>query len=58
MKTEKTTAELINTGYWIALQTEYPIEVIELLFKELKPTEEDISNFWYALSCLQDYTNN
>ncbi len=55
MKTEKTTAELINTGYWIALQTEYPIEVIELLFKELKPTEKDISNFWDALACLQDY---
>jgi hypothetical protein len=55
MKTEKTTAELINTGYWIALQTQQPAEVIELLFKELKPTEKDISNFWDALACLQDY---
>ena len=55
MKRQKTTTELIDTGYWIALQTEYPIEVIELLFKELKPTEKDISNFWDALACLQDY---
>ena len=55
MKTEKTTAELINTGYWLALQTGESIEVIEILFKELNPTEEDISNFWYALACLQDY---
>ena len=55
MKVQKTTAELINTGYWLALQTGEPIEVIEILFKELNPTEEDISNFWYALACLQDY---
>ena len=55
MKRQKTTAELIDTGYWIALQTQQPAEVIELLFKELKPTEKDISNFWDALACLQDY---
>lgn len=55
MKVQKTTAELINTGYWLALKAEEPIEVIEILFKELKPTEKEVSDFWYALSCLQDY---
>ena len=55
MKRQKTTTELIDTGYWIALQTEYPIAVIELLFKELKPTEKDICNFWDARAWLQDY---
>ncbi len=35
MKTEKTTAELINTGYWLALQTGEPIEVIEILFLDV-----------------------
>jgi len=55
MKTEKTTAELIPTGYWLALKAEEPIEVIEILFKELKPTEKEVSDFWYALTFLQDY---
>jgi hypothetical protein len=55
MKRQKTTAELIDTGYWIALQTNQPVEIIDQLFKELKPTEKDISNFWDALACLQDY---
>ena len=54
MKVQKTTAELINTGYWIALQTEYPIEVIELLFKELNPTPEEVSTFWEIFNNVGD----
>jgi len=54
MKTEKTTAELIDTGYWIALQTNQPVEIIDQLFKELNPTQEELSTFWEIFNSVGD----
>jgi len=54
MKTEKTTAELILTGHWLVFQTNQPVEIIELLFKELNPTPEELSTFWEIFNNIGD----
>ena len=54
MKTEKTTAELILTGHWLVFQTNQPVEIIDQLFKELKPTQEELSTFWEIFNNVGD----
>ncbi|OQB39542.1 MAG: hypothetical protein BWY04_01564 [candidate division CPR1 bacterium ADurb.Bin160] len=54
MKRQKTTAELINTGYWLVFQTNQPVEIIDQLFKELNPTPEELSTFWEIFNSVGD----